>query len=137
MVRFVKGQIIFRLTNNLSFCLFPRPVEVKWKLRCKITALKGFLYTDGPFRAVSRTVQILTIWADKSRAKILPFYDVFFQTNFSPSLSYSSIFYTFKKTSRHQYTTKQYFRKMKNNFKELHIVYTFIVLGYGHTPLSA
>ena len=26
--------------------------------RCKITALKGFLYTDGPFRAVSRTVQI-------------------------------------------------------------------------------
>ena len=58
MVRFVKGQIIFRLTNNLSFCLFPRPVEVKWKLRCKITALKGFLYTDGPFRAVSRTVQI-------------------------------------------------------------------------------
>ena len=28
------------------------------KPRCKITALKGFLYTDGPFRAVSRTVQI-------------------------------------------------------------------------------
>ena len=28
------------------------------KHRCKITALKGFLYTDGPFRAVSRTVQI-------------------------------------------------------------------------------
>ena len=32
-------------------------VSIKWT-RCKITALKGFLYTDGPFRAVSRTVQI-------------------------------------------------------------------------------
>ena len=26
MVRFVKGQIICRLTNNLSFCQFPRTV---------------------------------------------------------------------------------------------------------------
>ena len=25
MVRFVKGQMICRLTNNLSFCQFPRP----------------------------------------------------------------------------------------------------------------
>ena len=25
MVRFVKGQIICQLTNNLSFCQFPRP----------------------------------------------------------------------------------------------------------------
>ena len=119
-----------------SYC-YHYIVNTMCRHRCKITALKGFLYTDGPFRAVSRTVQILTIWADKSRAKILPFYDVFFQTNFSPPLSYSSIFYTFKKTSKHQHTTKQYFRKMKNNFKELHIVYTFIVLGYGHTRLGA
>ena len=26
MIRFVKGQIICQLTNNLSFCQFPRPV---------------------------------------------------------------------------------------------------------------
>ena len=25
MVRFVEGQIIYRFTNNLSFCQFPRP----------------------------------------------------------------------------------------------------------------
>ena len=32
--------------------------KCRYSDRCKITALKGFLYTDGPFRAVSRTVQI-------------------------------------------------------------------------------
>ena len=47
------------LSSSISFYLLRcRADQVEPSVRCKITALKGFLYTDGPFRAVSRTVQI-------------------------------------------------------------------------------
>ena len=58
----------YRLDCQLVIIAVPHVLQVPsfklYKLnyiicyRCKITALKGFLYTDGPFRAVSRTVQI-------------------------------------------------------------------------------